>query len=181
MKQTLYGRRGLNWQKYVNFIFISIFIGFCIGSAPVISFHFGAQNNNELKKLLKMSLVILGAFSVLMTIVSLLLVRPLSQIFVGYDKELFDITVKGFTIYCFSFLLAGFNIFSSSFFTALNDGLVSAVISFLRTLLFQVLAVMILPLFMKLDGIWLSIIVAELLSLVVVIIFIKKMQSKYHY
>ena len=166
---------------YVNFIFISIFIGFCIGSAPVISFHFGAQNHSELKKLLKMSLIIIGAFSVGMTIISLFLARPLSHIFVGYDKELFEITAKGFIIYCFSFLLAGFNIFGSSFFTALNDGLVSAVISFLRTLLFQVLAVMILPIFLKLDGIWLSIIVAEFLSLIVVFIFIKKMQPKYKY
>ncbi len=166
---------------YVNFIFISIFIGFCIGSAPVISYHFGAQNHKELRKLLKMSLVIIGAFSVVMTTVSLLLARPLSQIFVGYDKELLSMTIRGFVIYCFSFLLAGFNIFGSSFFTALNDGLVSAVISFLRTLLFQVLAVMILPIFLKLDGIWLSIIVAEFLSLVAVIIFIKKMQPKYKY
>lgn len=166
---------------YVNFIFISIFIGFCIGSAPVISFHFGAQNHSELKKLRKMSLVIVGAFSIVMTIVSLFLARPLSEIFVGYDKELFDITVNGFIIYCFSFLLAGFNIFGSSFFTALNDGLVSAVISFLRTLLFQVLAVIILPIFLGLDGIWLSIIAAEFLSLIVVMIFIKKMQKKYKY
>lgn len=166
---------------YVNFIFISIFIGFCIGSAPVISYHFGAQNHKELKKLLKMSLMIIGAFSVAMTVISILLAKPLSQIFVGYDKELLAMTIRGFVIYCFSFLLAGFNIFGSSFFTALNDGLVSAIISFLRTLLFQVLAVMILPIFLKLDGVWFSIIVAELLSLVSVIIFIKKMQPKYKY
>ena len=166
---------------YVAFIFISIFIGYCVGSSPIISFHFGAQNHKELRKLLKMSLVIIGIFSVAMTIFSIFLAKPLSQIFVGYDEELLSITVRGFIIYCFSFLLAGFNIFASSFFTALNDGLVSAVISFLRTLLFQVLSVMILPIFLKLDGIWFSIIVAELLSLSAVIIFIKKMQPKYKY
>ena len=128
-----------------------------------------------------MSLVIIGLFSVAMTVISILLAKPLSQIFVGYDKELLAMTIRGFVIYCFSFLLAGFNIFGSSFFTALNDGLVSAIISFLRTLLFQVLAVIILPIFLKLDGVWLSIIAAELLSLVSVIIFIKKMQPKYKY
>ena len=128
-----------------------------------------------------MSLVIMASFSVAMTIISVFTAKPLSHIFVGYDKELLEITVRGFIIYCFSFLLAGFNIFGSSFFTALNDGLVSAVISFLRTFLFQVLAVMILPVFMKLDGVWFSIIAAEFLSLVSVIIFIKKMQPKYHY
>lgn len=166
---------------YVNFIFISIFLGFSIGSAPIISYHYGAENHTELKKLLRMSLVIISSLSVAITVLSLVLAKPLSQIFVGYDKDLLEMTVRGFIIYCFSFLIAGFNIFGSSFFTALNNGIVSAVISFLRTLLFQVLAVMILPIFLKLDGIWLSIIVAELLSLIVVFVFIKKMQPKYNY
>lgn len=166
---------------YVAFIFISIFIGYCVGSAPIISFHFGAQNHGELKKLLKMSTVIIGVFSIAMTVISILFAKRLSEIFVGYDKNLLSMTVRGFIIYCFSFLLAGFNIFGSSFFTALNNGLVSAIISFLRTLLFQVVAVMVLPMLLGLDGIWFSIILAELLSFIAVIIFIKKMQSKYHY
>ncbi len=166
---------------YVNFIFISVFIGFCVGSAPIISFHYGANNTLELKKLLKMSLVIIFSFSVIMTVVSILLAMPLSKVFVGYDKDLFAMTVRGFTIYCFSFMLAGFNIFGSSFFTALNNGLVSAIISFLRTLLFQVIAVLVLPIFLKLDGIWLSIIAAEALSLMVVFTFMKNMRSKYGY
>ena len=166
---------------YVAFIFISIFIGYCVGSAPITSFHFGAQNHGELKKLLKMSTVIIGVFSIAMTVISVLFAKRLSEIFVGYDKNLLSMTVRGFIIYCFSFLLAGFNIFGSSFFTALNNGLVSAIISFLRTLLFQVVAVMVLPMLLGLDGIWFSIILAELLSFIAVIIFIKKMQSKYHY
>ena len=166
---------------YVNFIFISVFIGFSIGSASIISFHYGADNHAELKKLRKMSLTIIGIFSIIMTVISLILAKPLSSVFVGYDKSLMDITMRGFIIYCFSFLLAGFNIFGSSFFTALNNGLVSAIISFLRTLLFQVVAVLILPVFLKVDGVWLSVIVAELLSLTVVFICIKKLQPKYHY
>lgn len=166
---------------YVYFIFTSVFIGFCVGSAPIISFHYGAENHEELRKLLKMSLVIILVFSVIMTAGSILLAKPLSKVFVGYDSELLDMTVRGFIIYCFSFLLAGFNIFGSSFFTALNDGMVSAIISFLRTLLFQVAAVMLLPVIFELDGIWISIIAAEGLSLIVVFLFIKKMQPKYKY
>ena len=166
---------------YVGFVFISAFIGFCVGSAPIISFHYGANNHNELKRLRRMSTVIILVVSVFMTVVSLLLARPLSRIFVGYDRELLDMTVRGFVIYCFSFLIVGFNIFGSSFFTALNDGLVSAIISFLRTLLFQVVSILVLPLLFGLDGIWFAVIMAEGLSLFAVIIFLKKMQPKYKY
>ena len=166
---------------YVNFIFISVFVGFCVGSAPIIGFHYGANNYEQLRKLLKMSLVIILIFSCLMTAISILLAKPLSVIFVGYDEMLFDMAVRGFTIYCFSFLFTGFNIFGSSFFTALNDSVVSAVIASLRLLLFQIGTVLILPIFLKLDGIWLSIIVAEALSLVVVFIFIRRMKPKYKY
>ena len=166
---------------YVNFIFISVFIGFCVGSAPVVSFHYGADNHSELRNLLRKSLTIILILSVLMTAISILLAKPLSKIFVNYDKELYDITVRAFIIYCFSFLFAGFNIFGSSFFTALNNGLVSAIISFLRTLVFQVVSVLILPLIFDIDGVWFSIIVAELLSLCVVFAFIKKMQPRYNY
>ena len=166
---------------YVNFIFISVFLGYCIGASPIISFHYGAQNHNELKRLLKMSLIIITTISFLMTIISLLLSRPLSSVFVGYDKELYEMTLRGFLFFCFSFLLAGFNIFGSAFFTALNNGLISAVISFLRTLLFQALSVLILPEIFGLDGIWLSIIFAEFLSLLVVTFFIAKKKSTYGY
>ena len=166
---------------YINFIFISAFLGYCIGVSPVISFNYGAQNHAELRKLLKMSLVIISAFAIVMTTASLSLAKPLSKIFVGYDKVLFDMTVRGFTVFCFSFLLAGFNIFGSAFFTALNNGLVSAIISFLRTLLFQVAAVLILPEILGLDGIWISIIAAELFSLLVVTLFIIKKKSTYNY
>lgn len=166
---------------YVGFVFVSAFIGFCVGSAPIISFHYGANNHAELKKLRKMSTVIILTVSVFMTAISLFLARTLSGIFVGYDKELFDLTVRGFTIYCFSYLLVGFNIFGSSFFTALNDGLVSAIISFLRTLLFQVVSILVLPIFFDIDGIWFAVILAEAMSLLVVLAFLKKMQPKYKY
>ena len=166
---------------YVNFIFVSIFIGYSIGSAPVISYHYGAQNLDELKSLFKKSVVIISAFSAAMLFSAVLLAKPLSAVFVGYDKTLFDITARGLTIYSISFLFTGFNIFGSSFFTALNNGLVSAAISFLRTLVFQIISVLLLPVLFGLDGVWIAIIAAEGLSLIVTIAFIKRLRPVYHY
>ncbi len=164
---------------YVNMIFLAIFIGYSIGTAPVISYHYGAQNHSELKSLLKKSfrILILASLSML----SELLARPLSQIFVSYDADLLDLTVRGFGIYSFSFLFAGINIFASSFFTALNNGLISALISFLRTLVFQVASVLLLPLILGIDGIWISIVVAELIACGVSLAFIMKKRAVYHY
>ena len=138
---------------YVNLIFLSIFIGYSVGSAPVISYHYGAQNHRELRSLLGKSLVILSVSAVLMFLLSEFLARPLSVMFAGYDPGLLELTLRGFFLYSFSFLFSGFAIFGSSFFTALNDGLTSAVISFLRTLVFQIAAVLVLPLVWEVDGI----------------------------
>lgn len=166
---------------YVCMIFLAIFIGYSVGTAPVISYHFGAKNHNELKSLLKKSLTIIGICSVLMLTLSELLATPLSYIFVSYDKELLDLTSKAFIIFSFSFLFSGFAIFASSFFTALNDGLTSALISFLRTLVFQIGAVLILPAFFGIEGIWLSIVVAELMAVIVGFVFLIIKKKKYHY
>lgn len=166
---------------YVNMIFLAIFIGYSIGTAPVISYHYGAQNHSELKSLLKKSFRILILASLSMLALSELLARPLSQIFVSYDADLLDLTVRGFGIYSFSFLFAGINIFASSFFTALNNGLISALISFLRTLVFQVASVLLLPLILGIDGIWISIVVAELIACGVSLAFIMKKRAVYHY
>ena len=166
---------------YIGFIFIAIFIGYSIGVAPIVGYHFGAENHTELKSLLRKSMIILGVFSVLMTLSAELLAEPLSMIFVGYDKALLDLTVRGFMLYSICFLVVGFNIFASSFFTALNDGLVSAVISFLRTLLFQVGAVLLLPLVLELDGVWLAVVAAELTALVVTAFCFVRFKGKYHY
>ncbi len=166
---------------YVNMVFLGVFFGYTMGTAPIVSFHYGAGNHRELKSLRKKSLVIVAISSMTMFVLAEVLARPLSMIFTGYDKGLLDMTVRGFFIYSFSFLFAGFGIWSSSFFTALNNGLVSAIISFLRTLVFQVGAVLILPLYMKLDGIWLSIVIAELLSVAAGGIFLIALKKKYHY
>lgn len=166
---------------YISFIFISIFIGYSIGTAPIVGFHYGANNSKELKSLLKKSFVLIGSASLVMVALGLILANPLSKIFVGYDKELFEMTLRGFIIYSFSFLFSGVSIYSSSFFTALNNGLVSALISFLRTLLFQSLCVLILPIFLELDGVWFSIIIAEVLATMLSISIILKYRKKYNY
>ena len=166
---------------YVNFIFMAVFIGFVIGAAPLIGFNHGADNRPELKSLFRKSLVILGGFAAVMTAAAMILARPLSAIFVGYDQALLEMTVRGFIIYALSFLLCGFNIFGSSLFTALNNGLISAVISFVRTLVCQIAAVLILPIFWGLDGIWFSILVAELAALLLTVFCFVKFRGRYHY
>ncbi len=166
---------------YVSLVFLAVFIGYSVGTAPIISYHFGAENHSELKGLRKKSLRIIGIFAVIMLACSYILAKPLSIVFVGYDQELLDLTSHAFSIFAFSFLFSGYAIFGSSFFTALNNGLISATISFVRTMLFQVVAVLIFPLFLGIDGIWLSIVVAELLAVAVTILFLKGNQKKYHY
>ncbi len=166
---------------YVSFIFIAIFIGYSIGTAPIISYHYGAQNNGELKSLLRKSTAISFTLGGAMTIISALFATPLSAIFVGYDKVLLDMTARGLFIFSFSFLLSGFSIFASSFFTALNNGPVSAAIAFLRTLVYQLGGILILPVFFKLDGVWFSMLAAEMLALITTLIFIFAKRKKYGY
>lgn len=166
---------------YVSLVFQAVYIGYSVGTAPIISYNYGAQNHTELKSLLKKSLISISIFAVMMFAASLALSKPLSYIFVGYDKDLLNLTVRAFSIFSFSFLFSGYAIFGSSFFTALNNGLISALISFMRTLVFQVAAVLIFPLIWQVDGIWLSIVAAEVLSVIVTIIFIKTNKKKYQY
>lgn len=167
---------------YVNFIFIAIFLGYSIGSAPIISYHYGAGNHGELKNLYKKSLQLVGSWGILLFILAQLLATPLAKLFVGYDSTLLAMTQIGFRIYSLVYLINGFNIFGSSFFTALSNGVVSAVISFLRTLVFQIGAVLILPVvFGGINGIWSSVTVAELLTLCITITFFVRQRRKYHY
>lgn len=168
-------------MMYVSMIFSSAFIGYSIGVAPIIGYHYGAQNHDELKGLLKKSLIMIGCFGIVMVITAEALASPLSKIFVSYDKELLDLTVSGFRIFALSFLFMGYAIFGSGFFTALNDGLTSAIISFLRTLVFQVAAIMILPVFFDINGVWLSIIAAEFMACVLSGMFIVLKRGKYKY
>lgn len=168
-------------MMYVSMIFAAVFIGYSIGTAPVIGFHDGAQNHDELHGLLRKSLIMIGLFGIGMIAAAELLAVPLSRIFVGYDPELMALTVSGFRIFGLSFGFMGFAIFFSSFFTALNDGITSAIISFLRTLVFQCAAVIILPLLWGIDGVWISIVVAEFMAVVLGAIFLTAKRKKYHY
>ena len=166
---------------YVSMIFQAVFIGYAVGSAPIISYNYGAGNKAELKSLLKTSAAFTAVCALIMFAAGELLSKPLSLLFVGYDKELHGITAHAFSIFSFSFLLSGFAIFGSSFFTALNDGFTSAAISFLRTLVFQIAAVLIFPLFFKLDGIWFSIVAAEIMAVCVTLLFLAIKRKKYGY
>ena len=166
---------------YVSLIFQAAFLGYSVGTAPVISYHDGAGHYEELRGLLRRSLGIVGVFALLMFAAAELLALPLSRLFVGYDQALLALTLRGFQLYSFSFLFSGLAIFGSSFFTALNDGLVSALISFMRTLVFQVVAVLLLPLLWGLDGIWAATAAAELLAVAVTVAFLVGKRKKYHY
>jgi len=166
---------------YIAFIFVAVFIGYSIGTAAIIGYNYGADNKEELKSLLKKSCTIIGIFGLLMTVLSEISSNLLASIFVSYDNNLLELTVSAIRIFAISFLFSGFNIFASSFFTALNNGLVSAIISFLRTLVFQVLMIFLLPMFLGVNGIWSSVVVAEILSIIVVIFLIIKNKSKYGY
>ena len=166
---------------YVQFLFVSVFLGFCFGVSPVIGYHYGANNHSELKSLLRKCLAILAVLSLGLTALSEGLATPLSRIFVGDDPALLAMTKKAFIICSLIFLMGGFNIFGSSFFTALNNGLVSAVISFLRTLIFQVAAVLIMPVFFGLDGIWWSVVASDMAAIILTSICIIKFRKRYNY
>ena len=164
---------------YVNFVFISIFLGFSIGSSPIVSYHYGAQNRAELRSLFRKSVTIVCVFGVCMAVLAQVLSRPLALLFVGYDADLCELTRHGLRLFSMAFLLSGTNIFGSALFTALNNGLISAVISFSRTLLFQCAAVLLLPILLGLDGVWLSIVAAEVCTAAVTVTFFVTQRKRY--
>ena len=166
---------------YVQFIFVAIYVGYAVGSAPIVGFHYGAKNHDELKNLLRKSTLLMASSGVVLTILAMVLAGPLAKIFVGYDQGLYDLTRHAFRVFAYSFLLAGFNIFASSFFTALNNGAVSAAISFLRTLIFQTASVLLLPLVLGVDGIWWAIFAAEVFANLISVAFLFAKRERYHY
>ena len=163
---------------YVNFVFLGAYMGYSIGTAPLFGYNYGAQNHDELKNLFKRSLKIIAVCAVVMFAAIQLLAGTCASIFVGYDADLMDMTIHAFRIYSFSFIFAGLSIFGSAFFTALNNGLISAMISFMRTLIFEVGAVLLLPLLLGLDGIWGSVVIAEFVSGILTISFMIAKRSK---
>ncbi len=166
---------------YVQFIFAAVYIGYSIGTSPIVGYNYGAQNYAELKNMRSKSIKTMLTAGVVMVVIAELLAPVLAGIFVGYDQELFDMTVHAFRLFSFTFLLSGFNIWCSSFFTALNNGAISAAVSFLRTLVFQLAAVLILPIFFKLDGVWISVAFAEVCAFIISVIFLLAKRKKYNY
>jgi len=166
---------------YVSFIFAAIFYGYSIGSGPIVGFHYGAENHAELKNMVNKSTVLMLGTGVAMTISSVLLSRPMASIFVGYDRALLDMTARAMAIYSLHFLLGGINVYGSAFFTALGNGVISAVLSFSRTFLFEGGCVLLLPLFMELDGIWFAMVAAEVLTLLVTLYYFFTQKNRYHY
>lgn len=179
-----YGQNGVaayGTIMYVNFIFVAVYIGYSMGFAPIVGYNYGAKNHPELKNMRKKSLVIISFLAVILTSSAMLLAKPLGNIFAGYDEGYLELTVFAFRLFAFVYLINGFNIFASAFFTALNNGLISAVISFSRTLLFQVICIFLLPALFGRDTIWLSLSVAELLTLAVSVSFLAAFRKKYDY
>ena len=166
---------------YVQFIFVAIDVGYAVGCAPIVGYHYGAQNHGELKNMLRKSLFLMSISGVMLTLLAAALAAPLARLFVGYDQALFDMTRHAFRLFSLSFLLAGINIYVSSFFTALNNGAVSAIVSFLRTLVFQMLCVLVLPIFFGIDGIWWAMAVAEVFAFILSLSFLIVKRNKYHY
>ena len=166
---------------YVNFLFVGVFFGYAMGVSPVVGIHFGAKNTDELKSLFRKSLALIGAAAILMTIASELASGALVGIFVGYDPELNALTVRGFRIYTIAFLFMGFNIFGSAFFTALNDGKLSAILSLSRTLVLQLILIYVLPVLLGADGLWLVVVATESLSILLTAAFLIRFSKKYQY
>lgn len=166
---------------YMSFLFMSVFIGYSIGSAPIISFHYGARNYAELKNLFKKSMLLIGAASLLMLIISTGFATPLARVFVGYDAELLVLSSRALRLYSISFLFSGINLFASAFFTALNNGFISAGLSVMRTLVFQIIMILFLPTVFGLDGVWLAVVAAETLALILTVLTFIRHKNRYHY
>ena len=167
---------------YAAFLFVAVFVGYAVGSAPIVSYHYGARNHKEVNNIYRKSLRMIAVVAVMMTGVSMWIIPYVAKVFVGYDAALLALTSRAFRLYAISFLFMGFNVYSSSFFTALGDGVTSAMISFLRTLLFQVVAVLVLPALMgSVDGVWLAVTVAELAALVVTVCMFLTKDKIFHY
>ena len=166
---------------YVQFIFVALEVGYSVGAAPIVGYHYGAENREELKNLLRKSLLLMGLAGICLTGLAEALTIPLAHLFVGYDATLYALTVHAFRIFSFSFLLTGINIYVSGFFTALNNGGGSALIAFLRTLVFQSASVLLLPLLFGVDGIWWAITAAEVFALIVSLAMLFFNRKKYGY
>jgi len=167
--------------NYVGFIFVAVFIGYSVGVAPIVGYHYGAENKDELKNVLNKSSAIMALLGVLMTVIAVTCAKPFSIIFTGSDKELLTLTIRGLRLYSLCFLFCGFNIFASSFFTALSNGAISLLLSFFRTFIFPIVAVFILPVYWEVDGIWIAIVTADVIGLLMSLACLLWRRKRYGY
>ena len=181
---ALAGERGVSAYgaiMYIGFIFFAVYIGYATGSSPIVGFKYGAQDRDGLRNVFKKSVVIMSVTGVTMTATAIALAYPLSYAFTGYDQLLLEMTVRGMIIHSFHFIICGLNVFGSAMFTALNNGLISAVISFSRTMIFQCASIIVLPLIFGLDGVWSAVIVSETCSFILTLVFVLTQNEKYGY
>ena len=179
-----FGENGISTYgviMYVQFVFIAIYIGYIIGAAPIVGYNYGAKNQGELQNVFGKSIVLMSSSGVILTALALCLAAPLARLFVGYDAELCALTTRAFSLFAPAFLLAGLNIFASGFFTALNNGLISAIISFLRTLIFQLISVLLFPELIGSDSIWWSVAFAEVAAFIISLVFLAANNKRYGY
>lgn len=166
---------------YSQFVFIAVYLGFSMGTAPIISYNYGNQNKAQLKRIFKICSKLIMSSSIGVFILSLIFARYIVGFFAPEGTEVYAIAKKGFSLFAIGYLFAGYNIFSSSLFTALSNGKISAIISFMRTLVFIVLGIFFLPMVFKVNGIWLAVPFAEILSILVSMYFIKRERNNYGY
>lgn len=166
--------------NYVSFIFISVYLGFSTGAIPIISYHYGAKNKDEIKNLLKIGVRILFVVSIILTLIAEIFSKIFASIFVAYDTELLKLSTTAFRLFSVSYLISWFNLYVSSFFTALNDGRTSAVISFSRAFVGQIIMILVLPILFGINGLWLAATFSEIISLFISLIFLIKYKDKYN-
>lgn len=166
---------------YAAFIFMGVFMGYSSGSSPIMGYHYGAENKKEMKNIMKKSMILLSCSAVFLTGAAFASAETLASIFVGYDAALKALTTRAFIICSIPFLFMWFNVYASSFFTALNDGAVSAAISFMRALVLPVTSIIVMPLLLGLNGVWFSFTTSELLGIIVSLVFLLGKRKKYGY
>ncbi len=166
---------------YAAFIFIGVYIGYSTGSSPIMGYHYGAQNHAEMKNVRKRSMILLSCAAIVLTAIAIGFAKPIASIFVGYDVELLAITTRAFQICSVSFLVMWFSMYASSLFTALNNGVVSAAISFIRALVLPIVCIIVLPIFFELDGVWYTMVVSEAIGVVISLIFMLVYKKRYNY
>lgn len=166
---------------YGQFLFTALYLGFSMGVAPVVSFNYGNQNHAQLKRIYKICIGFILGSSVFILGIALLFSEPIVGIFTGEENHTYELAVEGFFQFSFNYLFAGINIFASALFTSLSNGKISAIISFCRTFVFITVSIVLLPRVMGITGVWLSVPLAELVTLFISITYLKGQKEVYHY